>query len=89
MTGLPNLQNLRLRQNRLTGTVPFEILNSGKLLCFDASGNQMDNDIPQGECVVGANEMRVACDEENDPTCSCCSCWRDESSIEYCRRRLY
>lgn len=31
VAGLPNLENLRLVETRLTGTVPNELLDSGKL----------------------------------------------------------
>ena len=36
VAGLPNLQSLRFRENRLTGTVPLQILNSGKLRMYTA-----------------------------------------------------
>jgi Leucine-rich repeat (LRR) protein len=86
VAALPHLEQLRLRENRLTGTIPIELLDSGRMLCFDASSNsQMDNSIPQGQCIQGAAQMAVACEDESDQACSCCVCWRT-GSVEYCKQ---
>jgi len=36
VAGLPNLLNLRLKENRLTGTVPSQLLDSGRLRTYSS-----------------------------------------------------